>query len=268
MKLVASMIVAQIERDRYLLDSVGALLEFCDEVVVLFDLDGDWSTAHYQDGGLMDAWGFAGTRVIGCGPWEGQKPVDFFAHEGRARQALLDATIARNPTHVLAIDADEFVADPQAVRAACNQEWAGVRSLVMREVWDLDGDCICVREDGGWRSHPVDILWAVPASAGRLTLADRALACGRVPTQIAPARMPPVTPILHLGWANKAERAARHQRYVQHDGGAFHASSHLDSIMWTDDQVTLDGIDWPVALEPRRASLTSRVLLDTDRSTV
>lgn len=240
MKLVGSMIVRN-ELGRYLRESVGSLLEFCDEIAVLDDGSDDGSLEWLQ--------GQSRVRVS-------TRPHAFYEHEGRARQDLLDLTlVACHPTHVLAIDADEFVSDGRAVRTACETGEHPTYSLNMREVWELDGDCLCVREDGGWRSHPVGILWEVPDRPNRLTMRDRALACGRVPEQAAPARGATVCDILHFGWTNQAARQARYDRYAIHDGGEFHAGSHLESILWDDDRVVLDGIEWPEALAARRSEI-------------
>jgi len=69
--------------------------------------------------------------------------------------------------------------------------------------------------------------------------------------------MPTATHILHLGWANQAARAARHQRYVEADGGRFHRSSHLDSILWPDNMVTLRGRPWPAFDKEIREAITT-----------
>lgn len=244
MRLVASMMVHN-ELGRYLPQSIAALSEFCDQVAV------------YDDG-----------STDGSGAWlSGQKNVSvlvgsdstFFDHEGQARQRLLEWTLEAEPTHILSIDADEFVADGWAVRDACEGEGMAW-TLDMQEVWEIDGDCMCVRTDGGWRPHAVPALYRVPANPDVLRIADRALACGRVPTEIAGQRAQPSgTEILHLGWTNKAERAARHDRYAVADGGKFHASTHLDSIMWPDDRVSLEGRPWPSSMFRRRSWLEGRI---------
>ena len=82
MKLAAMMMVGPGEQDRYLPLVLAALDRFCDVIVT-------------EDG------------------------HDFFDHEGRARQRLLEKTMAADPSHILAIDADEFVTDGPALRKAC-----------------------------------------------------------------------------------------------------------------------------------------------------
>lgn len=251
MKLVASLIVHD-ELGRYLEPCIASLLEFCDLVCV------------YDDG-----------STDGTLPWLLSQPPSvrvtsdpvsrFYEHEGAARQRLLDWTLAQEPTHVLSIDADEFVTDGAALRAAC-EAGGVVWSLDMQEVWALDGDCLCIREDGGWRSHPVPILWAAPGREALPSplwrIQDRQLACGREP--LAVRRMgnsvkDSGVDVLHFGWACEAERQARYNRYVVADGGKFHASAHLQSIMWNDRRVDLRGREWPAGLVQQRESVTACV---------
>lgn len=218
-KLVASMIVGPGEQERYL-PVVLKALSFCDDV------------------------------ILGAG-------ADFFEHEGRARQRLLEATLKANPTHVLAIDADEVITDGAAVRLAC--EGAGnAWSVEIAEVWEACDDALCVRMDGGWVPHTITPLWRViPGLDYRIR--DRPLACGRVPEIVE--QMPGVpthATLLHFGWANRGERQARYDRYVTHDGGRFHQSAHLQSIMFPDDQVECQARPWPELLEPHRAELVAR----------
>ena len=117
-----------------------------------------------------------------------------------------------------------------------------------------------MRVDGNWKPRPVGIAYAIPEMRHsdrqvrrHWRMQDRALACGRVPIYIAMRGNRVVdsatTEILHMGWACKADRAARYERYVVHDGGKHHASDHLDSIMWGDDQVQTTAIAWPDSLD-------------------
>ena len=39
------------------------------------------------------------------------------------------------------------------------------------------------RQDGGWRSHPISVLWRVDPNVN-YRIMDRALSCRRVPTHI------------------------------------------------------------------------------------
>lgn len=241
MKLVASMITRN-EMGRYLRPAIESLAAFCDEIRVLDDASDDGSCEWLCEHPAVELLANEGAPM--------------FEHEGRARQALLEWTLKGTPTHVLAIDADEFVADGQKLRAAIGDfPSVGVYALTMLEVWKAGESALWTREDGGWKAHPVPILWAVPpGDPRRLRIRDRALACGREPEQIGRIGARGIqfagTDILHFGWAREAERAARYERYVVADGGRFHASAHLKSIMWEDGHpnLRLEERSWPVGL--------------------
>jgi len=243
MNLVASLIVKD-ELDRYLLPCVESLLGFCDEVRVWDDGSTDGTRDVLAD--------LERVRVAGS------DDSRFFGHEGRARQAALAWTLEARPTHVLSIDADEIVGDGALLRTMVeSDEREAAWSLCMAEVWKATEDELLVRQDGGWRAHTVTVVW----TPGRDTrIPDRALASGRVPMSVARARARFVgCPLLHLGWAREAERVRRHERYAIHDQGNFHASAHLDSILWPDEKVTLERCPWPDGIGSRlRAQILER----------
>lgn len=240
--------VGQGEIDRYLRVTVPALLEFCDEVRVVCEATDEscgWLQAH--------------DRVV----VDDAEPGSFFVHEGRARQRLLDFTLAGKPTHILAVDADEIVTDGQAVRSACElNQGVGVWTLGIQEVWKADAGSLWLRCDGGWDMQArAPVLYRAPRVGGRLwRIPDRQLACGREPVavrQVAGRAIRLPVELLHFGWTNVDERAARYQRYVDHDGGRFHARQHLDSIMWPDRKVRLARRDWPAGVD--REVLLARI---------
>lgn len=239
MKLVAAMITKN-ELSRYLELSISALFEFCDEVCVIDD---------YSTDGTYE-WLMAKTRCrVLTNP-----AVTFDEHEGKARQALLDFVRESEPTHVLAIDADEFVTDGQELRWALQgQPTERIWSLEMREIWGAEEGGLWIRQDGGWKAHPVPILWQVPPNADERwwQIRDRALSCGREPAVIAEIRSQARytgVGILHFGWTNTSERQRRYDRYMSIDGGSFHASRHLQSIMWEGRRVRLMKAQWPPSL--------------------
>lgn len=241
MSVVASVIVKN-EMGRYLRPFMDHIECFCDAVVVMDDGSTDGSGDYLEEKGAL---------VRRLDPDD-----EFFAgHEGRRRQALLEFTLEQKPDWVLAIDADEFVTDGKAIREYADQP-RQVGTLRMAEVWRTSHDALVVRQDGGWRPHPIPIMWrAQGVSPRRWRIRDRALACGREPEHVA--RMsgrgrPTGSSILHLGWAKESGRQARYDRYVVADGGKFHRNAHLDSIMWTDEQVLTELEDWPTFLLPYR----------------
>lgn len=247
MKLVAMMITRN-EADRFLRWTIPSLLTYVDEIRVIDDDSKDGTHTILQQ--------------YGCVVKRNDRPL-FYEHEGRARNALLDWTLEGNPTHVIAIDADELVAEGVAVRDAIerNTSASGVWNLTMEEVWKADDNFLYERNDGQWGSRKVPILFAVPEVRDRnWRIADRALACGREPMTVARAgirRAPTVGSVFHLGWANQKERQQRYDRYVKHDNGAFHASDHLLSIMFDDTRVGLSPRRWPDNLD--REGLLERI---------
>lgn len=247
LKLVASVIVRN-EASRYLDPCVAHLLEFADEVCVLDDgsTDGWYET-------LRGRWRQDRPVIVTAGATRDDGSVAF-NHHAAARNQLLRATLAREPDWILAIDADELVTDGHALRLAC-ESGGHAYSLVMEECWELCDEALCVREDGGWRSHPVGMLWA-PSSRGSYEIADLGHATGRVPSGVGGGAI--VSEVLHLGWANRAERAERYQRYAVGDAGKFHAASHIASIMWEDSRVACRSREWPASLEPWRDGLVAR----------
>lgn len=248
MKLVASMIVKD-EMSRYLPLAVEHLATFCDEIRVLDDgsTDGgyEWMLAHPKVYVLTNA-----------GP-------TFFEHEGRARQALLEWTFEAQPNYVLSIDADEFVGEPTIIRGVISSLNApAVYTLQMEEVWGADAGYLNIRTDHQWKPRPCPILWRGPGrqSASDWRIPDVQLACGREPLRVRRTRaIPSGASVFHFGWANRAEREVRAQRYFDHDGGKFHKNAHLQSILWGDERVLISGKPWPAGLEPFRAPLLERL---------
>jgi glycosyltransferase involved in cell wall biosynthesis len=248
MNLTASLIVKN-ELGRYLRPCIAHLLEFCDTIRVLDDCSGD---------GTFDWLADADERV----QVERAQADGMFRHEGRSRNELLAWTMKAKPTHILALDADEFVSDGASVRAACATDGA-VFTLGMEEVWKADSGSLWTRHDGAWGTHQIPILYRAPR---RLTqewgIPDQQLACGREPLAVRALRRhaaPSGSAILHLGWACEADRQARYDRYVAADNGRFHNIRHLRSIMLPDRRVRLARREWPAALEPYRDVLLARI---------
>ncbi len=240
MNLVASLVVRN-EVGRYLPACIEHLRAFCDQIVVLDDASDD----------ATRDWLFDQTDdQMGVAYLDRQR---FYEHEGKTRDELLRVTLGVKPTHILPLDADELVADGPGLRAMIEERpdvpaW----HLPIHEVWQADRERYFTREDGGWPQGRT-LAWKVPT--GPLKFPDRALACGRVPSQIRRlAAQHTNVPLLHLGWLDESTREARVARYTEHDGGRFHARSHLASILDA-AQVRLEGRAWPDGLLPWRDAI-------------
>lgn len=246
MNLVASMMVGEGEDDRYLQPCLDHLFEFCDAVCVR------WES---PQGTMVEAGeGYPNLHILAAAP-------SFFQHEGRARQQLLDFTLRHKPTHVLAVDADEFISAGAELRAAIEANPnAAAFTVAVEEVWKAD-EQLWIRTDGQWGNRRSPLLYRVPPRNVRaLRIANRALACGREPIAVARDRHPVRTGVslLHFGWACEADRRARYERYAVHDGGRFHRNNHLESIMWDDSRVRLRPESWPLALACVRDRIVER----------
>ncbi len=252
LNLVASAIVRN-ELDRYLRPCIASLLAFADEVRVYDDgsTDGTFEWLAEQDR----------VQVLQQPDPDGT----FYRHEGAARNALLQWTFQAKPTHVLSVDADEFVTNGAAIRAACETNAGhGSWSLGLEEVWKADERNLWIRQDGGWKAQErgIPILWRAPSprqgASGAWQVPMRQLACGREPAAVRRFRpIPSGSGLLHFGWACESDRAARYARYVEHDGGRFHNRAHLDSIMWTDRRVRMSRRRWPEGID--RVALLERI---------
>jgi len=243
MKLIASIIVRN-ELGRYLGPCVDHLLEFCDEIRVL-------------DEGSTDGWSDDRVMCLRNEPRAG----DAFVNHAAMRQRLLDFTLEGAPTHILAIDADEFITDGAQLRKACEDSpSAGAMKVCLQEVWKVSGDELQIRQDGGWVEHDVALVWRPERlRPNQLKITDKGHATGRTPDAVG--LLPTghtCSALLHLGWSNVGERDGRFARYAVGDAGRFHAKTHIDSIMWPESRIQLSSVEWPAALEPWRPELTAR----------
>lgn len=255
MHLIASLIVRN-EADRYLGLCLDHLHEFCDGIRVYDDFSTD-ETAEL-------ARSYRRTQVLSA------DRASFYEHEGNARQRALDWALESMPTHVLNIDADEFIEDGPALRKLIERSPNLSWRLCMEEVWQACDERLHVRMDGGWRPYQAMMLWSTAQKFGRMQ--NKQLACGRTPQGAGARSEATGISVLHFGWACEADRQARYDRYVEKDGGRFHASAHLASIMWPDERVSLEACPWPQGLDSVKTGLVARasrtqVLVKTEDAT-
>lgn len=249
MKLTASLIVYN-ELNRYLRQSLPALLSYCDHVCVWSDGSTDGTTRYLKEVALT-------TDKLHV---KLASKNEMFKHEGQARQRLLEWTVdVVDDGYLLAIDADEFVAQPTLLTSVLTRyDGVPVVSLEIAEVWNVNKNLIFTREDGGWHAHNVPVIWRIPSKyeLHEWEIQNRALACGRVPLRVHGFQA--VTAdiqLLHFGWTNKAEREKRFQRYDKIDQGNFHAKAHLDSILYPDSQIITQSRLWSSDMESLKAEI-------------
>jgi glycosyltransferase involved in cell wall biosynthesis len=242
MKLVASMPVRN-ELGRYLRQAVAHVLTYCDELCVLDDgsTDGSREWLEAQDrvsvSSIDNGWARAG------------------GDENITRQALLEHVFEARPTHVLCIDADEFVPQGAALRERLERD-RNVAAWTLRvvELWRADPPAI--RIDGSWKPRNSPILYRVPKHRDRYWRAHRKrCACPREPEAISRLKrskriVPSGADLVHAGWVNQEQREERARRYMDFDRGEYHASAHIASILWPDERVRLEPYGaMPVALQ-------------------
>ena len=238
MKLVASMI-ARNEMGRYLKLVIPHLLTFVDEIRIVDDGSDD-----------------------GTYEWLSGEPVVlrrntqsvFDDDEGIARHQCFEWTLAGKPTHILAIDCDEFVSDGVKLRAAVEDDPdMAVWTLLVCEVWEATPESLWLRTEQTWLPTRSPILYRAPDAVSNVwRIPPRKLASGREPSgvvmeYVAGNKIDLAVDLLHFGWANASERKARYRRYAEGDGGEFHAGSHIESIL--DEDVRLEAVAWPDSLD-------------------
>lgn len=241
MRVAASLIVHN-ELDRYLIPCLMHLQKWVDVIVILDDNSTD-GTQDVLRGLTWDC------EVV----VRGNESVTFRENEGAARSTLSELTLEQQPDWVLAIDADEFVGNGTQVRECLETDNGPlVWKLCMSEVWKVNSEKMYIRIDGGWRPHEAPILWSTRI-AGQHGIQAKELASGRVSSEVLRenSRRAGVTgqQVFHFGWTSEPERERRWRRYHEQDGGRFHASQHIASIMYPDERVHLCGQGWPEGLD-------------------
>lgn len=242
MKLVVAMPVRN-ELDRYLERAIGHALTYADEVCVLDDGSTDGGYEWLRDD-------VAGVRLRRFdGPAWDERDGD----ESLTRQALLDLAHEAEPTHILALDADELVPRGRELRQLIithpqQQVW----TLRLVEVWERE-PCK-IRVDGLWRPRWAPICWqAQDCDDEDWQIEKKRCACPRHPpavrtlNQMGAGRKAKGVDVLHLGWMDPATREARAARYDRVDGGDYHNADHLASIL-DRDRLRLRPLENPVRL--------------------
>lgn len=220
--------VTRNEAGRYLQAALRALRPHVDAVHVHDDGSEDDSAA------LAAAEGAAVTRRPPLSP-------SFAESEGRFRQHAWDAfadELGPCPGDwVLCLDADEVLVAPDglwpAVDAPLGHETPRHTAVQVPipEVFGFDYGWPLVRVDGFWGGLAAPRLFAYQP---RGTFRAQKLACGSVPTYVPEGAVWAHgflgVQLLHMGYADPGDRAAKHVRYSGQPG---HATAHVNSILTT-----------------------------------
>lgn len=213
--LIANM-VARNEADRYLLDVLLHLQQQVDLIVFTDDASTD-DTPSIAEG-------------IGAKVMQTDRPL-FVENEGALRQLAWSnlEQYASPGDWILAIDADERFFGPH-VREAMEQKRYDVLGITFYHMWNPDE----YRIDKAWKPNLSSRLFRFYENGEFL---QRKLACGSEPTYVqelirqgkfntnSGLRMQ------HLGYIRDEDKISKHKRYMELDGGDFHARAHIESIL-------------------------------------
>lgn len=226
-KLIANM-VGRNEADRFLPEVLDHLKSCVDEIVFTDDCSDDNTPEIAHKYGAM--------------VYKTETPT-FVVHEGNLRNfAWSNLMKHANPGDwILAIDCDEKL-------------WATVPNLSLNKLINLSYDVLNIQFIHKWNAtqYRVDKAWA-PHPSSRLfryylggKFKDSKLACGSEPTYvqtlIARGNYLLETGLVmeHLGYQRDEDKKAKYERYMNLDGGDFHAKAHIESIMDPDPEL----VDW------------------------
>jgi glycosyltransferase involved in cell wall biosynthesis len=227
-RIVMHMVVRN-EASRYLKEVLDHHWPFIDDLLVYDDQSTD-DTAE-----VADSW--AGAVKV--------RPDDvpsFREDESAFRQAAWAWMSERGDLHhgdwVLCIDADEFLVgdlpDPQRVRQILtdHQEAGLPVTFPVAEVFDQRADWLYVRTDGFWSS--IMARRFVPWSEHDLDFVSRPEGGGSVPRGLQARGVMSDLTLLHMGYADPADRRTKYERYSVRAGDSFrrgHSSDHVESIL-------------------------------------
>jgi hypothetical protein len=212
------MVVGPGEADRYLDPVLARVSEIADRIHVSLD-----PISGIGELDVAMTWADAVTHTATPG---------FLEHEGLFRsRAWMDMEQSVGPEvgdSILLIDADEFVHDPDAVKKAAREFPDQRLGFTFYHLWGGDS----YRIDRSWAPS---VAWILIPYRKNGKHANRKMACGREPTYAHNERQHgiPVSDILHYGYFDDADKAAKYTRYMTFDGGRYHSSSHLKSIIQT-----------------------------------
>ncbi|HJS83555.1 MAG TPA: glycosyltransferase family 2 protein [Nitrososphaera sp.] len=216
MKLIANMI-GRNEVNRFLPEVLKHLVDVVDDIVFTDDASTD-------DTPLVAGKIGAHVKVL-------SEPL-FSIDEGRLRSLAWEhlSEFAKRGDWILAIDCDELFYQSVDVRMLMEQYEYDVLGVTFYHMWDPI-------------NYRIDKAWA-PTISSRLfrffpggEFRQRRLACGSEPTYVTELiRRRKVLwhsglVMQHLGYMRDEDKMSKYQRYMELDGGDFHARAHLESIL-------------------------------------
>lgn len=217
MKLIANMIVRN-EEDRFLTEVFTHLRGIADVILVTDDCSDDGTFDIAMD------WADGVQRL--------PEPT-FAVHEGKLRQASWNFVKehADPGDWILAIDADEKLFDTQnQLEALLDQSQWDVLGVTFYHMWNSTH----WRTDKAWKPNVSSRLFRYYEGGEFL---NRKLACGSEPTYVQQlirsgrALWHTGLAMQHLGYVRDEDKKMKYKRYMELDGGDFHARAHIESIL-------------------------------------
>ncbi|MFW5890739.1 MAG: glycosyltransferase [bacterium] len=203
MKLVGGMLVRN-EADRYLKDTLGHMLSYCDEVVVLDDASTDKTVEIAKK----------------FTPFVFEKNKSMFHNEIVVRKELWKHILNRNPNWILILDADEIFEDEIVTRIddMMNQSIYDVWGFKLFDMWNETH----YRDDKYWKAHNFYHPFLVRNITDYKHIwNEKPHHCGRFPVSINNLPMGKSNIRLkHLGWMKEKDRIEKYNRYKKFDPDA------------------------------------------------
>ncbi len=155
-----------------------------------------------------------------------------FGQEHRLRRLQWKHTLAADPDWILNLDADEQFEDAirPLIRSLVDQTDVDAVLFRLYDMWSATQ----YRSDERWRAHTVHRPFLVrPVPGMDATWPERAQHAGRFPPSVSDLEFwTCAVRLQHLGWADPADRRAKHDRYRRLDpDGDWSPSGHYASIL-------------------------------------
>lgn len=221
-------IVGRNEADRFLLPVLQRLVGIVDKIIFTDDCSDDQTP-------ILAA-------LMGADVYTAADQPLFTQNEGLLRSIAWDnlSENAEPGDWILCIDCDELLYGTKYLPQLLDQSVYDVLGITFFHMWNENA----YRVDKAWapnRSHRLFRYY----EGGEYN--QRKLACGAEPTYVVELiRQGKILwdtglCMKHLGYVRDEDKFAKHQRYMELDGGSFHSRAHLESIL--DSNPTL--IEWP-----------------------